>query len=144
MPGWGGTQRLIEIVGMENGLPMLMTGEPIDAKLALEFHLVDGLLDPSDIEQSLIEALNGVPPATGSKPLEEWLAKKLSLSRSSLDDTFANRGNSSEAQASICRAIEIGKLESREAGFREERESFFRLLSNPLVRESLHKFNSLN
>ncbi len=140
MPGWGGTQRLIEIVGMENGLPMLLDGGPIDAKQALEFHLVDGLLGPLNVEEQLIEVLDGLPLRTESKPLEEWLARKLSVNPTTLDDTFAVRGRTSQSQSSICRAIELGIEESREAGFRAERELFFELLSNPAVRESLKKF----
>ncbi len=140
MPGWGGTQRLIEIVGMENGLPMLLDGDPIDAKRASAIHLIDDLLDPLHIEDELTAILNGLGDPREAKPLEEWLARKISLTPSALDETFAIRGRTSPSQISICRAIEVGIDESREAGFRIERESFFELLSHPSVREGLQKF----
>lgn len=43
MPGWGGTQRIVEIIGYVNGLAMLLDGEAVDAKRSLELHLVDAL-----------------------------------------------------------------------------------------------------
>lgn len=40
-PGYGGTQRLVQLVGKGKALEMLLTGDAIDAKSALEYRLVN-------------------------------------------------------------------------------------------------------
>ena len=45
IPGAGGTQRLPRLIGMAKALPMILTGEPINAKAALEYGLVDAIAD---------------------------------------------------------------------------------------------------
>lgn len=40
IPGWGGTQRLPRLVGIEAALKMITTGEPVDARGAAEIGLV--------------------------------------------------------------------------------------------------------
>jgi 3-hydroxyacyl-CoA dehydrogenase len=44
-PGAGGTQRLPRLVGMKLGLDMIVGGEPIDAKTALEHGLINAIID---------------------------------------------------------------------------------------------------
>jgi len=43
MPGWGGTQRLPRIVGLEQGLNMILTGKPVNPKKAYKIKLVDAV-----------------------------------------------------------------------------------------------------
>ena len=138
MPGWGGTQRLIEIVGLDNGLPMLIDGESISCKRALEIHLVDGLLDASHFETAISEFIGQLKHQTVSSspgqrlPLESH--EKFSKWRAA---HFSDR---TPSQLAICEAVETGLLHSRQAGFQAERELFYALLSSPTVRETLQKF----
>lgn len=44
IPGWGGTQRLPRLVGLQEGLNMILTGKPVKAMKAYKIHLVDGLI----------------------------------------------------------------------------------------------------
>ncbi|MEO0041354.1 MAG: hypothetical protein RL329_802 [Bacteroidota bacterium] len=41
IPGYGGTQRLVQLVGKGRALEMMMTGEMIDANTALQFGLIN-------------------------------------------------------------------------------------------------------
>jgi 3-hydroxyacyl-CoA dehydrogenase len=54
IPGAGGTQRLPRLIGMAKALPMILSGEPIGAKPALEYGLVDKIVD-GDINTGAIE-----------------------------------------------------------------------------------------
>jgi len=49
MPGWGGTQRLPRLIGAGRALPLLLTGDPIDAQTALEFGLVTAVVEPGEL-----------------------------------------------------------------------------------------------
>ena len=45
IPGYGGTQRLTQIIGKGRALEMMLTAEMLDAKSALEYGLVNYVLD---------------------------------------------------------------------------------------------------
>ncbi len=49
MPGWGGTQRLQRIIGQSRALQMILSGDPIPAKTALEWGLVSAVFEPEDL-----------------------------------------------------------------------------------------------
>jgi len=49
MPGWGGTQRLPRLIGPGRALPLLLTGDPIDAATALQFGLVTAVVEPGEL-----------------------------------------------------------------------------------------------
>lgn len=40
-PGWGGTQRLPRLIGLQNALQIILTGKPVDGKKASKMGLVD-------------------------------------------------------------------------------------------------------
>lgn len=45
-PGWGGTQRMPRLVGLIEGLPLILSGKPVDAKKAWKIRLVDAIVSP--------------------------------------------------------------------------------------------------
>jgi enoyl-CoA hydratase len=55
MPGFGGTQRLVRLVGTTRALEMALTGEPIKAERALEYGLVNRVVEPDQLEQAVAE-----------------------------------------------------------------------------------------
>ena len=57
-PGFGGTQRLLRIVGMGRALELILTGKTIDANKALEIGLVNEVLDPEQLLPTAIEWAN--------------------------------------------------------------------------------------
>ena len=45
IPGAGGTQRLPRLIGIEKALPMILSGNPVGAKEALQYGAIDSILD---------------------------------------------------------------------------------------------------
>jgi enoyl-CoA hydratase len=66
IPGWGGTQRLPRLVGRGRALELLLSGEQVDAKRALELGLVNRVVDPDQLEEAAREVADGL---AGRAPL---------------------------------------------------------------------------
>ncbi len=66
IPGYGGTQRLPQIVGRTMALEMILTGEPIEAEEALEYGLINRVVDDSELENEARGLMNAV---TNNAPL---------------------------------------------------------------------------
>ena len=49
IPGYGGTQRLVQLIGKGRALELLMTGNMIDAAIALEYGLVNHVVPQEDL-----------------------------------------------------------------------------------------------
>ncbi|MFN2568614.1 MAG: enoyl-CoA hydratase/isomerase family protein [Candidatus Dormibacteria bacterium] len=49
VPGWGGSQRLPRLIGPSAALPMLLTGEPVDAEAALRCGLVSEVVEAAEL-----------------------------------------------------------------------------------------------
>jgi enoyl-CoA hydratase/carnithine racemase len=45
IPGWGGTQRLVRVIGLGRAMPLLLSGDPLDAEAALAAGLVSQVVD---------------------------------------------------------------------------------------------------
>jgi enoyl-CoA hydratase/carnithine racemase len=65
MPGAGGTQRLLRTIGKYQAMKMILTGEPVDAEMALAMGLVSELADTgAALERALARArdIASMPP----------------------------------------------------------------------------------
>src|SRR5262245_25206436 len=56
LPGWGGTQRLPRIVGLQAALDLILTGRTLDARRALKIGLADEIAYPSLVVEAAIAA----------------------------------------------------------------------------------------
>lgn len=52
IPGFGGTQRLPRLVGLEQAIKMMLTSKPIKDKEALKAGLIDGIFPPDQLLQA--------------------------------------------------------------------------------------------
>jgi len=48
-PGWGGTQRLTYSIGYQRAMELIISGDPINAALALELGIVREVVEPDDL-----------------------------------------------------------------------------------------------
>jgi len=59
IPGYGGTQRLIQLIGKGRAMHMLLSGDIIDANQALEYGLIN-LIAEEDAHESSIQMLKRI------------------------------------------------------------------------------------
>lgn len=60
IPGYGGTQRLIQLIGKGRALELLMTADMIDASKALEYGLVTHIVEQEELISKAKEILNKI------------------------------------------------------------------------------------
>ena len=72
-PGYGGTQRLVQLVGKGKALELLLTGDAIDAQTALSLGLVNKVVDQAElIEESkkMLSKIIGKSPSAVNKVIK--------------------------------------------------------------------------
>lgn len=67
IPGWGGTQRMIHLVGLINGLPLILTGKGIKADKAYKMKLADAIVPWEFQETKVAEFIKQVLTSEGRK-----------------------------------------------------------------------------
>ena len=73
MPGYGGTQRLVQLVGKGRAMEYLMTGNPMDASTALQFGLVNYVVPIDELvnkTKSILEIINTKAPIAIAKSIQ--------------------------------------------------------------------------
>ena len=143
MPGWGGTQRLIETVGVADGLLMLLTGNAVDVQRAFALQLVDAIVQESTLEVELTNFLQLLTDAQTSRKAirrKTRASDKAAIKAEFTQFDLTRFGTLSAAQAAIYQAAWLGISQSTELGLRAERELFYPLLTSALVQENLQKF----
>ncbi len=85
IPGFGGTQRLPRLVGQGRALELNLIGDPLPAALALEYGLVNRVVD----DHALLEtALNWAKKLAGQAPIPVAQIKSVS-GKGDLDEGIA-------------------------------------------------------
>jgi enoyl-CoA hydratase len=110
LPGWGGTQRLVRIVGLGRAMPLLLSGDPIDADAALAAGLVSQVVDGGELRAAALS-------------LGERLAAKAPL-----------------AVAATKRAVHEGMSLPLAEALEVERREFARLFESADAREGVSAF----
>jgi len=70
IPGYGGTQRLVQLIGKGRALELLMTGNMIDAKTAWQYGLVNHVVPQEELlskTKSILETIIGKAPLAISR-----------------------------------------------------------------------------
>lgn len=134
IPGWGGTQRLFDLVPANMAVRMLMTGETLSAQEAFSSGLVDAVCPEGELEEALAsidaKSRSGIP----SKELPP------AASLEEVQHELESYRPWSASQRTMAKAIESGLRESRQAGMQVEREDFFALLQTNEVQAALARF----
>lgn len=150
IPGASGTVRLPGLIGIEDGLDMILTGRSHRAQRARRLGLVDEVVHPSILIDSAV-AIAGKPRRDGSL-LDK--ARALALTGNPVGRKFVfskaresvmNRTHGNmPAPLRAIDVIETGVEEGPEAGLRAEAKAFGELAFTPEARALIHLFKSRN
>lgn len=70
IPGYGGTQRLVQLIGKGRAIELLLTGTPIDAETALGYGLVNSVVPANELmekAQAILTTINSKAPLAIAK-----------------------------------------------------------------------------
>jgi 3-hydroxyacyl-CoA dehydrogenase/enoyl-CoA hydratase/3-hydroxybutyryl-CoA epimerase len=72
-PGFGGTVRSVQLMGVRPALDMMLKGKPLNGSRALSIGLIDRLVPPSELEKSAKELVLQAPPKRAAPFVEKLL-----------------------------------------------------------------------
>lgn len=160
LPGAGGTQRLPELIGVQQALDLLLTGRQVDARKAKKLGLCSEVVSPSIIEDVASErALERVgKPHREKRPslrafferldgdeLQQLALEENPVGRKVLFDQARKqlmrktRGNY-PAPERILEVVKKGLQSGRQAGLQAEREAFGKLIRTPEAEQLMQIF----
>ena len=136
LPGAGGTQRLPRVVGVEKGLSMMVSGDPIRADEALKAGLVDEIVD-GDLTAAGVafaeKVLSEKRPLKKIRDLDDKLAAVRGKPEvfASFRKSVARQTRGFRAPENIIKAVEAAVSLPFAEGLKRERELFAELMASP-------------
>jgi 3-hydroxyacyl-CoA dehydrogenase len=136
LPGAGGTQRLPRVVGVEKGLSMMVSGDPIRADEALTSGLIDEIVE-GDLAAAGVafaeKVLNEKRPLKKIRDLDDKLAAVRGKPEVfvSFRKSVARQIRGFRAPENIIKAVEAAVELPFAEGIKRERELFVELLNSP-------------
>lgn len=144
LPGAGGTQRLPRLIGVEEALPMIVTGDPMLAERALVLGLVDAVYDAAALESAAIEFAArkvGEPaPRTGERTDRIESANRSTELISAYRQANERRLNGRNAPSACLEAVALAATAPLAVGLERERELFLGLLAGSQSKALRHVF----
>jgi 3-hydroxyacyl-CoA dehydrogenase len=136
LPGAGGTQRLPRVVGVEKGLSMMVSGDPIRADEALKAGLIDEVVD-GDLAAAGVafaeKVLNEKRPLKKIRDLDDKVAAVRGKPEvfANFRKSVARQTRGFRAPENIIKAVEAAVSLPFDQGLKRERELFAELLTSP-------------
>ena len=136
LPGAGGTQRLPRVVGVEKGLSMMVSGDPIRADEALKAGLIDEIVD-GDLAAAGVafaeRVLNEKRPLKKIRDLDDKIAAVRGKPEvfASFRKSVARQTRGFRAPEHIIKAVEAAVSLPFAEGLKRERELFAELMASP-------------
>jgi 3-hydroxyacyl-CoA dehydrogenase len=136
LPGAGGTQRLPRVVGVEKGLSMMVSGDPIRADEALKAGLIDEIVE-GDLAAAGVafaeKVLNEKRPLKKIRDLDDKVAAVRGKPEvfANFRKSVARQTRGFRAPENIIKAVEAAVSLPFAEGLKRERELFAELLTSP-------------
>ncbi len=149
VPGLGGTQRLPRLVGVKNGLDLILSAEPIDVNKALEIGLVDQIVNTVHLEKEMEAVAKLLLTESAVVPVDKQYSDR--YTPSAADETvlktarrsmrMITRGNY-PALLQVIDVIETGLKSGLVAGLEEEAKTFAQLAITETSRNLVFLFST--
>lgn len=152
LPAGGGTQRLVERMGLPAALPMLLTGRRVRARRALRSGMVDAVTTPGGIVDTAARAALALAEGRLRRPSRVGRlgrlarvgpVRRLILSKARKSVMRRTRGLY-PAPPAILECVDTGIARGREAGLARESHWFGRLAAGPESRALVWMFLAMN
>ncbi len=145
LPGAGGTQRLPRVVGVEEALPIIVTGNPIPAKKAEAIGLVDRIVEPEKLREEAVAFAREVA-GRDDHPVSSQRTDRIEDHDPGVFDAFrekhGRRLKGLEAPQKCIEAVKLATQLPYEEGIAKEREFFMELLGGDQSKALRHVFFS--
>ncbi len=143
LPGAGGTQRLPRVVGVEEALPIIVTGNPIAATKAEAIGLLDRIVAPENLREEAIAFAREVA-GRSEHPVSSQRTDRIGSHDPGVFDAFrekhARRLKGLEAPQKCIEAVELSTKLPYEDGIAKEREFFMELVMGDQSKALRHVF----
>lgn len=143
LPGAGGTQRLPRVVGVEEALPIIVTGNPISAKKAEAIGLLDKIVAPESLRDEAIAFAREVA-GRGEHPVSSQRSDKIGQHDPGVFDAFREKNGRRlkglEAPAKCIEAVQLATQLPYDQGIAKEREFFMELVMGDQSKALRHVF----
>jgi len=136
LPGFGGTQNLHELVGLQNAMDMMLTGKDVRPEKAKKMGLVDSISAPHSVEKDAIkkavEMINGnlkrkkKPKSFGNRLLEDTAIGRKLIWNQINKMVQKNTNGNYPAPYAIIRCVQHG-ISNPSSKFENERKEFAKL-----------------
>ncbi len=150
IPGWGGTQRLPKLVGLEKALDMILTGKNIDARKAKKMGLVDKVVPVEYLEERALKWAEELAEGKGKpipkkKELKETLLENLPGGKWVVIDqarkmVLAKTNGNYPAPLSALEVVKKTFGGDLEKGLKVEAEAFIELVTTPESKNLIEVF----
>jgi len=146
IPGAGGTQRLPRLSGVENALEVILSGTPFAARQALEWGVVDSLVEEGKLrEGALAFARKVIDAHMGLRKIRD-LSDKIEAARGrpeifdKVRRDYARKYRGFEAWQSAMRAVQAAVDLPFDEGMKLERQAFLDLIPTAQSRAQRYVF----
>jgi len=153
LPAGGGTQRLVERVGLAAALPMLLTGKRVRAKKAKRMGLVDALTTPGGIAETAARAARALADGKLKRPVrKKTMVDRLAalppvrskILREATKQVARKTRGLYPAPPAILDCVETGLKRGRLAGLDRESYYFGKLATGMESRNLVGLFHAMN
>jgi len=147
LPGWGGTQRLPRLIGIQKALSIILPGKTLKASQAKKYGLVDEVLAPANILARADAIARGKGPLPFKNQISlvdkfltyTWLGRHLVERKSQAAIMKETRGNY-PAQPAALQAVLLGLSAGTKKGYAHEAAELGRLLVTQESRSLVNLF----